>query len=79
MKKKFQISRGLQERMTGVPIIVKPQCLQCKHWILSGSRCNAFPDGIPSDFLLNVLDHRFPIEGDHGVIFSPTESNVPLK
>ena len=31
--------------------------------------CAAFPDGIPPAVLDNELDHRQPIDGDHGIRF----------
>lgn len=33
------------------------------------SFCAAFPDGIPDAVYLNALDHRQPIDGDHGIRF----------
>jgi hypothetical protein len=34
---------------------------------LDGPFCAAFPDGIPTRVVLNGLDHRQPITGDHGL------------
>jgi len=59
-----------------------PYCALCKHvrtgvdkWI-----CDAFPDGIPDHVLEGIyfltLDHRKPIEGDHGITFEPKESSL---
>lgn len=31
--------------------------------------CDAFPTGIPEAVFGNELDHREPIEGDHGIQF----------
>lgn len=31
--------------------------------------CAAFPDGIPEAVFGNELDHREPLEGDHGIQF----------
>jgi hypothetical protein len=36
---------------------------------LAGPFCEAFPGGIPDEVYANRLDHRQPIEGDHGVRF----------
>jgi hypothetical protein len=31
--------------------------------------CTAFPAGIPIEIAANEVDHRQPVEGDHGVQF----------
>jgi hypothetical protein len=33
--------------------------------------CNAFPDGIPMEILMNKFDHRKPHVGDQGIQFDP--------
>jgi hypothetical protein len=53
-----------------------PQCSICIHFDPSRrdiTACAAFPDGIPGDIILNEIDHRDPVEGDHGVRFEPEE------
>lgn len=56
------------------------QCGACVHldqpssdafWSTSKPKptCNAFPTGIPEAVLGNELDHRQPIDGDHGIQF----------
>ena len=50
-------------------------CARCKH-LNPGEgvpTCAAFPDGIPAGIILNKLDHRKPVLGDHGIQF---EENV---
>lgn len=49
-----------------------PQCMSCKH-LQEGKppKCTAFPDGIPMPILMDEVDHRKPVEGDHGIQFSP--------
>lgn len=34
---------------------------------LAGPFCAAFPDGIPDRVYGNEVDHRQPVEGDHGI------------
>lgn len=47
-----------------------PMCVFCRH-LKKGEdfRCDAFPDGIPSDIIENNADHRKPYPGDHGIRF----------
>lgn len=53
------------------------QCAACIHFrspfsradgdFSGGAFCEAFPAGIPEEVYGNAVDHRQPIEGDHGV------------
>lgn len=54
--------------MTSVP---RSQCAACLYLVasLGNWHCDAFPDGIPVEVKRNGLDHRQPIDGDHGVRF----------
>lgn len=51
-----------------------PQCVDCKHLAVGTGdpvpRCEAFPNGIPEPILLNQVDHRQQVPGDHGIQFS---------
>lgn len=57
------------------------QCSGCEHFhrhVTDGIACNAFPDGIPADVVLNRVSHADAIEGDHGVRFSPRPELVAI-
>jgi len=43
-------------------------CEFCRHAKEAGA-CNAFPNGIPSDFMSGRTYHTSPIKGDHGIQF----------
>lgn len=55
----------------------RSQCSVCKRFrspfsrpageMGGGPTCEAFPAGIPDEVYGNELDHRRPIDGDHGV------------
>jgi hypothetical protein len=52
------------------------QCILCKHRHAdvppeAGMRCDAFPEGIPSEIVRNEVDHRQPVRGDRGVRWEP--------
>ena len=58
------------------------QCLECSHY-QGFSRCDAFPEKIPSEIFTGLHDHREPFPGDNGIrweefIFDPSEGE-PLK
>ena len=49
-----------------------PNCIECKHFHsknLAGITCDAFPNGIPSDIVDNVIEHTKPYKGDNGIQF----------
>lgn len=55
---------------------IAPQCYACSRLTLPlepgvGWSCEAFPDGIPKDILVNRFDHHQPYRGDHGLRFEP--------
>lgn len=65
---------GVKERMFGDSIRPIPQCHQCAHWH-HDLTCAAFPEGIPLGILFNTIDHQFPFEGDHGIMFEKVNSS----
>lgn len=57
----------------------RSQCDACRH-LRSGAfnaplTCDAFPDGIPTRIFRNGMDHRQPIDGDHGIRFEAVEGD----
>lgn len=48
-------------------------CNNCKHRYPHGIKCDAFPDRIPTAVLIGDIDHRLPIDGDHGIQYEPKE------
>lgn len=48
---------------------VPAQCNTCAHNNFDGS-CKAYKNGIPIVILSNQLDHRQPIQGDNGYLWS---------
>ncbi len=59
------------------------QCASCKH--LRGPRdpfrdktqtCDAFPDGIPTDTVMNRFDHTISYPGDRGIQFEPIQEAI---
>jgi len=63
------------------------QCAACEHFRSpfslprdqrpAGPFCAAFLDGIPDVVYRNGLDHRQPIEGDHGVRWTSNGEDFP--
>jgi hypothetical protein len=55
-----------------------PICFDCIHYRPSDDddepmKCDAYPDGIPDEIIMNDLDHTVPLPGDNGIQFSPRE------
>jgi hypothetical protein len=46
-----------------------PMCTSCLWLHPTENMCQAFPDGVPIAILESRVDHRRPVEGDHGIQF----------
>ncbi len=63
--------------------LVVSQCTFCANRSPDGTRCKAFPKGIPTDVLHNRHDHSDPYPGDSGIRYQPVQlglgEKVPAK
>ncbi len=58
--------------------MITPQCFDCKRLFKrEGMTCEAFPDDIPDEILLNEHDHKTPFPGDNGLLFEPKPKAEP--
>ena len=49
-------------------------CFKCKHFNLSGTGCNAFSEGIPSEITSGENNHSKPLKGQgNDIVFEPIE------
>ena len=56
--------------------LIIPACAYCAH-MLTGLRCAAFPEGIPSAIRLEGADHTVAIPGDGGIQFELADGVNP--
>ena len=77
---KSRCRRGSEERpvaavkftVVGNPNDLKvSQCTFCAHRSPDGTRCKAYPSGIPVELLYNEHDHRMAFQGDNGIRYQP--------
>ena len=54
---------------------VSDRCRRCRFYA-EGTRCRAFPDGIPHAILAGRHDHTKPYSGDRGFRFDPLTSGA---
>jgi hypothetical protein len=45
-------------------------CRRCRHY-RKNTRCEAYPDKIPTEILLGYVSHTRPYKGDQGIQFEP--------
>jgi len=51
----------------GLEVLIS-QCASCRHWnAKEGTRCAAYPDGIPYEIIVNDVSHTSPRDGDHDI------------
>lgn len=56
---------------------VLPICASCRFLDDHGLTCKAFPGGIPDAITENMVDHRKPVDGDHGIQFALADGAPP--
>lgn len=51
-------------------------CFKCKHFNLSGTGCNAFPEGIPPEITSGDNEHSKPLESQsNSIVFEKKEDD----
>jgi len=55
------------------------QCTFCAHRSPDGTKCKAYPAGIPVEILFNEHDHTLPFVGDNGIRYQAVELGVVRK
>ena len=55
------------------------QCTFCTHRSPDGTKCRAFPKGIPVEILFNEHDHSTAYQGDNGVLYQPVQLGEAVK
>lgn len=63
--------------MTSGPAPICGYCIRFKH-AADTLVCEAFPTGIPGGVIDNILDHRGPLPGDHGIQFVLDPKRAPF-
>ena len=55
-----------------------PICLRCARFDRDADNlaCEAFPEKIPNDIIMNGADHRSPVQGDQGLLFDPVDDKA---
>lgn len=55
------------------------QCDSCKHYLgdTPRPRCEAYPQGINREIIMNLVLHTRPIPGDKGIVWEPVDKSTP--
>lgn len=57
-------------------VVAASKCFYCRHLDPEGTGrmvCAAFPEEIPYEVALGMLDHDEPLPGDNGIVFEARE------
>jgi hypothetical protein len=80
MTEGFILSHGEDERLDHILLMnLEQNCFVCKHMHDDLRTCEAYPDGIPTEFLYLDEVHNRPHPGDHGIQFEPVEEATPVE
>jgi hypothetical protein len=55
------------------------QCTFCAHRSPDGTKCRAYPNGIPVEILFNEHDHSAAYQGDNGILYQPVQLGEAVK
>jgi len=70
----FIESHGEDDRKDRILMIdIEKNCFACRHLHADERTCEAFPGGIPTEYLYLDKTHERHCAGDHGIVFEPAE------
>ncbi|NQT91831.1 MAG: hypothetical protein HQ559_03650 [Lentisphaerae bacterium] len=70
----FIESHGEDDRADRILLIdIEKNCFACRHLHEDERTCDAFPGGIPPEYLYLERTHERHCAGDHGITFDPVE------
>lgn len=61
---------GIDYHQSRADDLLVSQCATCVHKQVQGDVCEAYPDGIPKEILLNDVMHDKPYFGDNGLQYT---------
>lgn len=63
---------GEEERSERIILMdIEKNCFECKHFHEDEQTCDAYPDGVPPEYLYGDEVHDVDHSGDHGIHFEP--------